>query len=507
MTEISQDRVRTELTHQTRHLLLMAPFNDAVGDIGRQVRAGRQGDGDAIVRSIDFRYLALSCLDHVIEGAALDFGIRPDDLVAHLVREITYMAPHVEVDIAEWIADLIVDHIGNRRDRNLPFRPTYFDAGERTWRETSFWLIELSRAPDGSLRWRSSQQAHAILLEMLIIPDDFAYEAEARMIRKAIERGRFDDARLIADRAKRRSVEMKQWIQDRLTRIRRAPDSVNWSGEVIPMLDEARQHLSERQEQDTAIIESVRNHFAEVRGDADRAKLLSLRRTMEECKGRHADLFFDVVKANDEFRELQTSVFRARRRLDVPDLERAVLLPMAQLPIGDLAAASDRVWASFFPPSQEVVFDLPTMFERLCMFDVAEDAAVEEEEGDTYALAPVPDRYDHDTVEKGTELSVRLSAGGTDLAGLIRRARGGGARSDEIEVAIVSFLATWSTEGAHRAFVEGSFDDPAATGDNLALHAFAEGSIDGTQIAPMENQDGSVTENGTKDGPQQEAAA
>ena len=50
---------------------------------------------------------------------------------------------------------------------------------------------------------------------MLDVAPEFAQEAEAIMIRKAVERGHFRDAHTLAKRARTRSIHYQQFIDDR----------------------------------------------------------------------------------------------------------------------------------------------------------------------------------------------------------------------------------------------------------------------------------------------------
>ena len=145
------------------------------------------------------------------------------------------------------------------------------------------------------------------------------------MIRKAVERGRFKDARTLAQRARMRSIHYQQFIEDQLFQARRAADRVVWSEDVLPKLDEARAHLSERRKHEVAILESIREHIDHARGDT-RDHLVDLKNTIDECRQRHAALFERVMSASEEFRQFQVNAFRARRTQNVPDLEDRILV-------------------------------------------------------------------------------------------------------------------------------------------------------------------------------------
>ena len=170
------------------------------------------------------------------------------------------------------------------------------------------------------------------------------------MIRKAVERGHFQDAHTLARRARMRSIHYQQFIDDRLYQVRRAADRIVWSREVLPQLDEARTHLGDRQKHEAAIIESVREHVPHARGDT-RDHLIDIMSTMEDCHERHAALFRRVMTASEEFRQLQVRAFRADERPDVPDLEDRILVPLLGAPMSVISGMGDKIGVVFAAPS------------------------------------------------------------------------------------------------------------------------------------------------------------
>ena len=332
---LSDGNIRESLTSQQRNLLLAQPISRL--SIERRVIFK---DDPTIADRLDVQYLALSAVDFVMERSAVESGASPGEIVEHVAAEATRVKPSLTDEQSRKVGQVVLDYLANARDGHKAFRIEYYDAGRGGYSFHDFRLLALSMAADGSARFKLGRGAQILTLAMLDVAPEFAQEAEAIMIRKAVERGRFKDARTLAQRARMRSIHYQQFIEDRLFQVRRAADRVVWSEEVLPELDEARTHLSERRKHETAIIESIREHVANARGDT-RDHLVDLRNTIDECRQRHADLFERVMTASEEFRRIQANAFRARHTQNVPDLEERILVPLLASPMRAVSCMSD----------------------------------------------------------------------------------------------------------------------------------------------------------------------
>ena len=327
----SEGSSRETLTRQQRNMALAEPI--ARLSLDRRVIFK---DDPAISERLDVQYLALSAIDFVMERSAIESGAAPEEIVGHVAGEAACMKPALTEAQARKVGQVVLDHLSNAREGHKAFRVEYYDADRSRFSFQDFRLLALSTADDGSPRFKLARGAQTLTLAMLDIAPEFAQEAEAIMIRKAVERGRFEDARTLAKRSRMRSIHYRQFIEDRLFQVRRAADRVTWSEEVLPELDRARAHLKERRKHETTIIDSIREHIAHAKGDT-RDHLVELKNTIDDCHQRHAALFQRVMNASEEFRQLQVGAFRARLMRDVPDLEERILGPLLAAPMSAAA--------------------------------------------------------------------------------------------------------------------------------------------------------------------------
>ena len=277
----SQASSRETLTRQQRNMVLAEPI--ARLSLERRVIFK---DDPAISERLDVQYLALSAIDFVMERSAIESGAAPEAIVEHVAGEVARVNPTLTDEQGRKVGQVVLDHLSNARESHKAFRVEYFDADRGGFAYQDFRLLALSTADDGSPRFKLARGAQTLTLAMLDVAPEFAQEAEAIMIRKAVERGRVQDARTLANRSRMRSIHYRQFIEDRLFQVRRAADRVTWSEEVVPELDRAREHLTERRKHEATIIDSICEHIANAKGDT-RNHLVELKNTIDDCHQRH----------------------------------------------------------------------------------------------------------------------------------------------------------------------------------------------------------------------------
>jgi len=468
MSNMSEGNSRESLTSQQRNLLLAEPV--ARLSLDRRVIFK---DDPTIADRLDVQYLALSAIDFVMERSAVESGASLAEIVAHVAAEATRVKPSLTDEQSRKVGQVVLDHLANARDGHKAFRVEYYDADRGGYSFHDFRLLALSVATDGSARFKLARGAQILTLAMLDVAPEFAQEAEAIMIRKAVERGRFKDARTLAQRARMRSIHYQQFIEDRLFQVRRASDRVVWSEEVLPELDKARAHLSERRKHEVAIIESIREHIAHARDDT-RAHLVDLKNTIEECRQRHASLFERVMTASEEFRKFQVSAFRARRTQNVPDLEERILVPLRAAPMNVVAEMSDEIGIAFAAPTPPRLFDLALLFESVTQPRFLRDLAGEHDERDLVVIAPVPPEFDDDELEEAQEWLIREISTHTrlDMASAISVAERQGLAESTLRCVLFLMLRSWCPRDDPLgviASIDGTIAHERAAGDNLVL--------------------------------------
>ena len=465
---MSEGSSRESLTSQQRNLLLAEP----VARLSIDRRVIFKSD-PMIADHLDVQYLALSAIDFVMERSAIESGASPTQIVEHVAAEATRIKPRLTNEQSHKVGQVILDYLANARDGHKAFRVEYYDPGRDGYSFHDFQLLALSVAADGSAKFKLARGAQILTLAMLDIAPEFAQEAETIMIRKAVERGRFKDARTLAQRARMRSIHYQQFIEDRLFQVRRAADRVVWSDQVLPELDEARAHLTDRRKHETAIIESIREHVATAHGDT-RDHLVDLKNTIDECRQRHAALFERIMTASEEFRQIQVNAFRARRTHDVPDLEDRILVPLLASPMRAVSSMSDEVGIVFAAPTPPQLFDLAMLFESVTRPRFRRDPAAEYDEHDLVAIERVPPEFDADEILEAQAWLVRELSTRTrlDMQSAIRTAERQRLEESTLRCVLFLMLRSWCPQDDPLgviASIDGMIAHERAAGDNLVL--------------------------------------
>lgn len=459
---------RESLTLQQRNLLLVEPIARLFLDRRVIFR-----DDPAVADHLDMRYLALSAIDFVMERSAIESGAEPEEIVDHVAAEAVRIKPSLAAEQGRKVGQVVLDHLANAREGHKAFRAEYYEAERGGSSFHDFRLLSLFVAADGLVRFKLARGAQILTLAMLDVSPEFAQEAEAIMIRKAIERGRFKDARALAQRARMRSIHYRQFIEDRLFQARRAVDRLAWSEQVLPELDEARAHLSERRKHEAVIIESIREHIGQASGDA-RNHLVDLKNTIDECHQRHTDLFERVMTASEEFRRLQVNAFRARRIQDVPDLEDRILLPLLCAPMGDIAAMGDEIGTVFAAPAPPRLYDLAQLFDALTQPRMRRDSDGAADPQDLVSIERVPPEFDAEEIRIAQQWLERKIGARTkfDMVSAIDAAEEEGLADSTLRCVLFLMLRSWSPADdplGVTASIDGAVAHDRVAGDNLVL--------------------------------------
>ena len=459
---------RQSLTHQQRNLLLAEP----IARLSIDKRVVLREDA-TMAEGLDMQYLALSALDFVMERCAIEAGATTAEIVEHIANEAIRVKPSLTNEQARKIGQVVLDHLANARNNHLAFRTEYFDADRNALSLHDFRLLTISIADEGPPRFKLAAGAQTLMLSMLEVPAEFAEEAERIMINKAIERERFADALALARNARIRSIHYYQLIEENLFHTRRDASRSTWSENVLPKLDEAREHLNERRKHEAAIIDSIRNHLAQTRGDA-RDQLLELMKTIEDCQQRHTALLKRVMTASEEFRRIQARAFSVRRIQHVPDLEDRILLPLLGAPMKILTELSDEIAVAFAAPTPPKLYDLSLLFEKLTEPAAQGDPAHEDEMQDLVPLEHVAPAFDADEIRTAEEWITHeiASRKHLDLASAIEIAEEQALSESTLRCVLFVMLRSWSPADdpfGVSASIDGAIRHKRAAGDNLVL--------------------------------------
>ena len=459
---------REYLTRQQQNLLLAEP----IARLSLERRVIFRDDPEVADR-LDVQYLALSAVDFVMERSAIESGALPAAIVEHVAGEATRMKPALTVEQSRKVGQVVLDYLANAREGHKAFRSEYYDRERSGFSFHDFRLLVLFTAPDESVRFKLGPGAQTLTLAMLDIAPEFAQEAEAIMIRKAVERGHFQDANTLAKRARMRSIHYQQFIDDRLFQTRRAAGRIVWSEDVVPELDAARAHLHDRQRHEAALIDAIREQIPHARGDT-RGPLVDIMSTIEDCHERHAALLRRVMTASEEFLRLQVRAFQTRYKQDVPDLEERILVPLLAAPMNVTSGMSDEIRNVFAAPSPPRLYDLALLFESCTQPRFRHDPAGTEESGDLVKLRRVPPEFDADEVRAAQDWLIRTIAARTrlDMKSAIQEAGNQGLAESTLRCVLFLMLRSWCPEDDPLgviASIDGVIDHERVAGDNLML--------------------------------------
>lgn len=467
MADVSRSVHRHPVTRQQKNLLLAEP----IARLSPERFRGLAID-PALVDSLDLKYLALVAIDFVMERSAVDGGATDAEIVAFLASEAHLMQPGLNQEECRRIGRAIVDQLANARDGHRAFSERYFSREDGRTLVHTFQLLTLAVDVNGTVRFRLHRDAQVLTLGMLDVPPDFAEEAEAIMIRRAIERGRFRDARTLAERARLRSIHYRRAIDDALFDARRAIERMAWSEQTIPMLDAARTHLQERLRHEAEMIGAAGDVIGTVSGE-ERDHLVDLREILTDCRSRHHDLFVRVMTASEEFRDAQVHAFRARPRRDIPELEDQVLVPLLSCSIGSVAAIANDIVVLFGAPRPRRLFDLARAFE-LCTRP-RDHGDPDEAEGGKFAdLVPLAPTFAEDEIAEAGDWLARTvgAAGRIDMHGVLAAGEQDELEPRMLRCVLFLMLRSWSPGEDPLdvvASIDGTIDHRRIAGDNLVL--------------------------------------
>lgn len=380
-----------DLTRQQRNMARLAPLMR----LDQQKNIALRSIPESVRDRVDLKQAILFLLDHVMVQSGLGLGAEPAEVKAAVAEAMRIVAPIAEPHAAH-IAEVVHGWLLQPDGRSGIFREDYFDCAEGLWKFEEFrYLRVVVDDITGKVLLRLGDAGAIIHIGMLDLDDAFAAEIEAEIIRRAIARGRFDDAVEAATRALKRSQKYRADLVSHLIQARRFLDGGGWVENALPLLEEARRHLEERQADDQAVSLAVEEKIGTLYDDAESlAKAVRVRELVGDCRRIHAALFVEVCEANEKFRAVQTRAFAARRVEDIPDPEDGVLMPLLRAAIGQVESCALMVANAFAAPSPPGLLDLPRFWADIIEEGASEDLVVEDDEAEILPLEQVPPLYD-----------------------------------------------------------------------------------------------------------------
>lgn len=386
-----------DLSRQQRNLILLRPL------FALELNKQRIGDDDgAPFKGIDTHYLVLSALDRMMEGTTVSTGCTSDEVLSFVAEVASAMKPSLTKGQALKIAETVLAALDNKANQYKEFAFEHFDAAQKATRTVRFRLVTYEPDIEDIYRYKPTPEGYLVYLGMLDLAPEDAQELMEKMLDLLVKRGRFDAALEIAKRARTHSIEYRQLIRDKLHQAYRAPGTVNWTRDMGPGLDRAREHVRQRQAEDQRMEESVLDALRQAEEPRARHDLALLLKTLQGASMLRSQLVGDIGGANDRFLESQRSVFRARRSTGLPDLESRLLPQFIELPTAFLAKQAEHALSSFYPPSQPRVYDLNSLF-SLLLEQRAEDQEPETDDGEITRIDPPAPQFEEALIRQVTD--------------------------------------------------------------------------------------------------------
>lgn len=302
----------------------------------------------------DLRTLALMVFDVVVETMGLASGATRNDIASGLSPLIRAAEPDADHERVMELADLMIDLLMNESGRRAAFSEEVrvpVNGGIQT-RCIEFHYLRQTHGPNDETVYRATVEGINLYTGTLGLDLEDAQTANAAVLKYQIGRGKYREAVVSAKQAVTITTGYEVKLERALRSAERDIAQVDWSGEMLRMLLEAREHLRVRLDSDGEICSAVMT----AQDDADekeRPHIAQLLRHMQECQQRNTRLHQRIITANDQWlNEHARQSFRPRAVLALPDIEAQVLRTALSLNLR--AWVPDECWqvtSGFLGPS------------------------------------------------------------------------------------------------------------------------------------------------------------
>jgi hypothetical protein len=278
----------------------------------------------------DLRLLSLVALDAVIDRMGFGTGATRRDIANALALIIRSAEPDIGQLREDAILTLVLDALLNEKERRQRFRARFaaLENGKVGWHEFEYSLLEERQIDSGEDRvLRASREAINLYTSMLGLDLEDAAIADAAVLSYQAERGRLDDAIQTAHHAQIRAKAYAEHIRVRLEIARRDVEQAAWTSQVLPVIEEALQHIGNRIDRERELRNGLELRREQAKGE-DLAKLSRLLKEIEKSERTNLDLHRLLLTANQQFRD-EHARQRLRRpsAVSLPHLEADVFVP------------------------------------------------------------------------------------------------------------------------------------------------------------------------------------
>ncbi|QBR02475.1 hypothetical protein [Paraburkholderia pallida] len=374
-----------DLGRQTRNLLLARPLHE----LAAKVRRADYGDGE--FQDIDTHYLALAMFDFIMEGSVFGLGRLREEVTSYLAEVVRQMKPALGEDRCNQLALEILNSLHNTDNRNEQFDFPYYDVASATTRSYRFSLLTFERQDDNQYKYRLTEAAILLYVGQLDIGAEQMQTLLDRMTAELVKRGRVNEALDVSRQAYLQAVRYQDSIRTRLDRAQRVPDAISWKQDLEPFIEESREHIDERGKEERSLLGLVKEKINNTSDRITRERLVRLCETVEREADIHLHLLRLVAQAGEKYLEASRTMFRARQRHRLPDMEDRVLPQLLKLPQASLTQVAQRGWHVLLPPNVERVFNLRQVIELLT--EPQAEPPVRSDDPDI--IKPIPEEVPH----------------------------------------------------------------------------------------------------------------
>lgn len=358
-------RRASDISGQQKNVVIIEPLARLESD--GNLRAVILQNAGASEFRLDTRLIALCMLDHIMEETAFHPGALADSIILVGMAAAMKMNSGIGEDAAKDVSKRIYDYLRNATGRYNDFHSSYYDLEHGDWRAHSFCYIKSLPDPDDTtVTWmRLGTGGKKLLLGMLDVADDLIEDAERTIMAKALDRGRYQDAQAAASRMRSRSSDFRQRIDSEISTAKRAWRTVDISTNVIPVLDAAMKHVSQRMTEDRCMVARLDDKISELIDPEQRIKAVELRSTLQDCLSIHGKLFRRMTKAHGDLRTALIKGLRTTGVMDCRNPETDILLPLLNAPIGVLTNHAGLLAAAFSATEVTPILNLLILFEEI----------------------------------------------------------------------------------------------------------------------------------------------
>lgn len=311
----------------------------------------------------DLFNIALAVIDQVALAMGISAGRTWDETLEYAITEAARQAPDASTDEWEAVARRVVVSLVTTDVETVPYLLQTNTGPE--WRVQRFRLLYLhATGGDRDEHLRASEQAINIFVEALDLDIEAAQLANEAQLTALIARGAVTSAVQLARQARYRSIQYQERIRRIVADTLIDPDTHDWVEGVPALLESALQHVAERLDAESGLLDAVADRRAEVDDPERLVAANQLIEILRECRHRHNELHTHLLGARSRLRESLDDRFSrpprfARRYALITDL----LFPLLTRPTQEGAVVAERIVAAVgglrlgFWPSLAVLTD------------------------------------------------------------------------------------------------------------------------------------------------------